>query len=147
MPSNLIPSSFCKHFRAERGCPWYGPSAHPGRLGRRQRAPENATHPKTQVTDRPQNLRFRVCCVFGCSLFSLLEENKEHPKTQHTRKRRFWKRSITLGKKKSNKHKEFWRDALWCASRLSRAHVQSVPWCASRLSRGRSVPSVLIYTY
>ena len=37
-------------------------------LGRRQRAPENATHPKTQVIDRSQNLRFRVCCVFGCVL-------------------------------------------------------------------------------
>ena len=34
-------------------------------------------------------LRFRVC--FG----ALLEGNKEHPKTQHTRKRRFWERSIT----------------------------------------------------
>ena len=34
-------------------------------------------------------LRFRVC--FG----ALLEGNKEHPKTQHTRKRRFWKRSTT----------------------------------------------------
>ena len=55
------------------------------------------------VSDTPQNadirripesafsgvLRFRVC--FG----ALLEGNKEHPKTQHTRKRRFWEQSIT----------------------------------------------------
>ena len=33
-----------------------------------------------------------------------------------------------LGKKKTNKHKEFWRDTPWCASRLSRGHVPSVPW-------------------
>ena len=33
-----------------------------------------------------------------------------------------------LGKKKTNKHKEFWRDTPWCASRLSRRHVPSVPW-------------------
>ena len=50
-------------------------------LGRRQKAPENATHPKTQVTDRSQNLRFRVCCVFGCSLF----RSKRAP--NNTRKR------------------------------------------------------------
>ena len=31
VPSNLVPSTFLKHFRGERGCPWYGPSAHPGR--------------------------------------------------------------------------------------------------------------------
>ena len=31
------------------------------------------------------------------------------------------------GKKKTNKHKEFWRDTPWCASRLSRGHVPSVP--------------------
>ena len=37
-------------------------------FGRRQRAPENATRLKTQVLDRSQNLRFRVCCVFGCVL-------------------------------------------------------------------------------
>ena len=29
---------------------------------------------------------------------------------------------------KTNKHKEFWRDTPWCASRLSRGHVPSVPW-------------------
>ena len=46
-----------------------------------QRAPENATHPKTQVPDRSENLRFRVCCVFGCSLFP----SNRAPK--HTRKR------------------------------------------------------------
>ena len=28
----------------------------------------------------------------------------------------------------TNKHKEFWRDTPWCASRLSRGHVPSVPW-------------------
>ena len=26
------------------------------------------THPKTRVTDRSQNLRFRVYCIFGCAL-------------------------------------------------------------------------------
>ena len=46
-----------------------------------QKAPENATHPKTQKTDRSENLRFWVCCVFGCSLFP----SKRAPK--HTRKR------------------------------------------------------------
>ena len=50
-------------------------------LRREQKAPENATHPKTQVIDRFQNQRFRVCCVFGCSLFP----SKRAPK--HTRKR------------------------------------------------------------
>ena len=30
-------------------------------------------------------------------------------------------------KTKNNKHKGFWRDT-WCASRLSRGHVPSVPW-------------------
>ena len=54
-----------------------------------QKAPENATHPKTQVIDRFQNLRFQVCCVFGSSLF----RSKRAPK--HTRKRRFWERSVT----------------------------------------------------
>ena len=33
-----------------------------------------------------------------------------------------------MGKEKTNKHKEFWRDTPWCASRLSRGHVPSVPW-------------------
>ena len=47
----------------------------------RQKAPENATHPKTQKIDHSENLRFRVCCVFGCSLFP----SKRAPK--HTRKR------------------------------------------------------------
>ena len=31
------------------------------------------------------------------------------------------------GKKKINKHKEFWRDTPWFVSRLSRGHVPSVP--------------------
>ena len=39
-------------------------------FGRRQRAPENATHPKTQILGTVGYLRFWVCCVFGCSLFS-----------------------------------------------------------------------------
>ena len=43
---------------------------------RRPKAPENATHPKTQKTDHSENLRFRVC--FG----TLLKGNNEHPKTQ-----------------------------------------------------------------
>ena len=60
----------------------------------KQRAPENATHPKTQVINRCQNLRFRVCCVFGCSLFVFQGGAKTHPKTQHARKHRFWERSI-----------------------------------------------------
>ena len=38
-----------------------------------------------------------------------------------------------MGKEKNNKHKEFWRDAPWFVSRLSRGHVPSVP---------SSVPSV-----
>ena len=34
-----------------------------------------------------------------------------------------------VGERKiTNKHKEFWRDTPWCASRLSRGHVPSVPW-------------------
>ena len=33
---------------------------------REQRAPENATHPKTQILETVDYLRFRVCCVFGC---------------------------------------------------------------------------------
>ena len=52
-------------------------------FGRRQKAPESATHPKTQVIDRFQNLRFRVCCVFGCSLF----RSKSLRAPKHTRKR------------------------------------------------------------
>ena len=36
--------------------------------------------------------------------------------------------SLELGKRKTNKHKEFSRDTPWCASRLSRGHVPSVPW-------------------
>ena len=36
---------------------------------------------------------------------------------------------LDLGKKKkTNKPTEFWRDTPWCASRLSRGHVPSVPW-------------------
>ena len=35
-----------------------------------QKAPENATHPKTQIFGTVSSLRFRVCCIFGCSLFS-----------------------------------------------------------------------------
>ena len=34
---------------------------------------------------------------------------------------------ILWGKKKTNKHKEFWRDTPWCASRLSRGHVPICP--------------------
>ena len=34
---------------------------------------------------------------------------------------------IKWGKKKPNKHKEFWRDTPWCVSRLSRGNVPSVP--------------------
>ena len=45
-----------------------------------QKTPENATHPKTSVPDGSENVHFRVCCIFGCSLFS----SKRAPK--HTRK-------------------------------------------------------------
>ena len=34
---------------------------------------------------------------------------------------------LNLGKNKTNKHKESWRHTPWCASRLSRGHVPSVP--------------------
>ena len=37
-----------------------------------QRAPENATHPKTQVINRSQNLRVRVCVTFWSALCSAL---------------------------------------------------------------------------
>ena len=66
-------------------------------FGRRQNAPENATHPKTQAFDHFKNLRFRVCCSFGRVFGALLKGNKEHPKTQHTRKRRFSEWSSTFG--------------------------------------------------
>ena len=58
------------------------------KFGRRQNTPENAgtrPFPKSAISGV---LRFRV--LFG----ALLEGNKEHPKTQHTRKRRFSERSI-----------------------------------------------------
>ena len=51
--------------------------------------PKNATHPKTQNIGRSENLHFRVCCVFGCSLFPSKRapkhntpENATHPKSQ-----------------------------------------------------------------
>ena len=64
------------------------------------------------------------------------ETNKTKKKKQRRRRKRTKKnRTITtlrplqhLGKKKTNKHKEFWWDTPWCASRLSRGHVPSVPW-------------------
>ena len=46
-------------------------------------------------------------------------------------------------RKKTNKHKEFWRDTPWCVSRLSRASVPSYvpsagcPWDVPNLSLGR----------
>ena len=58
------------------------------------------THPETQHThpiDRSENLRFRVCCVFGISgaLCSPLRGRQNtHPKTQHIQNRRFSERSI-----------------------------------------------------
>ena len=59
-----------------------------------QKTPENATHPKTQVIDRSQNLRFRVCCVFGCSLFP--SRRRQHiRKCNTTEKKQFWERSTT----------------------------------------------------
>ena len=56
---------------------------------------EGSTHPKTQVIDRFQNLRFRVCCVFGCSLFPSKKTPKHIRKHRFSRKHRFWERSIT----------------------------------------------------
>ena len=52
-----------------------------------QKAPENATHPKTQLIDRSENLRFRVCCVSGALCSPLrgrqnTPENATHSKTQ-----------------------------------------------------------------
>ena len=45
-------------------------------------------------------------------------------KRTHLSQSQFWK----LGKeKKTNKHKESWRDTPWCVSRLSRGNVPSVP--------------------
>ena len=37
-----------------------------------QKAPDNATRPKTQATSRSETLRFRVCCFFGGALCSPL---------------------------------------------------------------------------
>ena len=53
-----------------------------GFIGRR-----NKEHPKTQVIDRSQNLRFGVCCVFGVFWRPLRGEQRApesatHPKTQ-----------------------------------------------------------------
>ena len=56
---------------------------------RDQNTPEKTTHLQTQNENRSE-LRFRVCFV------ALLEENKEHPKTQHTRKRSSSERSPDL---------------------------------------------------
>ena len=39
-------------------------------LGGAQGAPENATHPKTQILGTIDYLRSQVCCVFWCVLFS-----------------------------------------------------------------------------
>ena len=50
---------------------------------RKRNTPENAGNRPFQESAFSGVLRFRVC--FGA----------QHPKTQHTRKRRFWKRSIT----------------------------------------------------
>ena len=61
------------------------------------RAPENATHPKTQVTDRSQNLPFRVMFRFRVCLGRPLRGDiKESPEIcGFTRKRSFWERSVT----------------------------------------------------
>ena len=58
-------------------------------LSRHQRAPKNAVNRPFPESAFSGVLHFWVC--FGAPL----EQNKEHPKTQHTRKRRFWERSIT----------------------------------------------------
>ena len=50
-------------------CTMCNPALHRCNLGLHcWNAPESATHPKTQTTDRSENLRFRVCCVFECVL-------------------------------------------------------------------------------
>ena len=56
---------------------------------RKRNTPENAGNRPFPESAFSGVLRFRV--LFG----ALLEGNKEHPKTQHTRKRRFWEWSIT----------------------------------------------------
>ena len=56
---------------------------------RKRNKPKNAGNRPFPESGLSGVLRFRVC--FG----ALLEGNKEHPKTQHTRKRRFWEQSIT----------------------------------------------------
>ena len=54
---------------------------------RRQNTPENVTQPKTQIINCSQNLRFGVCCLFGCVWRPLRGEqrapdNATHPKMQ-----------------------------------------------------------------
>ena len=61
------------------------------------------------------------------------EKNKENGKTEKIGTRKKKKKTAKMGKEKTNKHKEFWRDTPWFVSRLSRGHVLSVP---------SSVPSV-----
>ena len=46
----------------------------------RQDTPENATHPKTQSLGTVDYLRFRVCCVFGCSLLAPAKKNQGRKK-------------------------------------------------------------------
>ena len=51
------------------GCAVFSGVWRPLRALGEQRAPKNATPPKTQSLGTVTYLRFRVCCVFGCSLF------------------------------------------------------------------------------
>ena len=57
---------------------------------RKRNTPENAGNRPFPESAFSGVLRFRVC--FG----ALIEGNKEHPQTQHTRKRRCWEQSITM---------------------------------------------------
>ena len=84
LPPSLTPSSFSllsPFFHSYQI--WQAP-----KHTRKRNTPENAANPPFPESAISGVLRFRVC--FG----ALLEGNKEHPKTQHTRRRRFSERSI-----------------------------------------------------
>ena len=68
---------------SKTGSSWQAPKS-----TRKRNTPENAENRPFQKSAFSGELRFRVC--FG----ALFEGNKEHPKTQHTRKRRFSERSV-----------------------------------------------------
>ena len=72
-------------------------------------------HPRNCSKDVPDDL-----LQAGISVLALVHKK--------CRSSHIWGRRKKQWKKKTNKHKEFWRDTPWCASRLSRGHVPSVPW-------------------